>query len=110
MKSVLLPKSAKKTSQLGFGCALGSSIRERDAATLLDAAYDAGIGYFDVAPFYLDGAAEGYVGKFLSKHDDISSNEVWPVAHLRRGVSYPIHARPPQARTSIDASRLEIAV
>ena len=72
MKSVLLPKSARKTSQLGFGCALGSAIRERDAATLLDAAYDAGIRYFDVAPLYLDGAAEGYVGKFLSKHDDIS--------------------------------------
>jgi D-threo-aldose 1-dehydrogenase len=72
MKYVSLPKSGKKTSQLGFGCAFVSSVREVDAARLLDAAYDHGIRHFDVAPFYSDGAAEGYLGKFLSRHDDIS--------------------------------------
>jgi D-threo-aldose 1-dehydrogenase len=72
VKYVLLPKSTKKTSQLGFGCAFWSSIGERDAARILDAAYDAGIRHFDVAPYYLNGAAERYVGRFLSKHKDIS--------------------------------------
>lgn len=72
MKYVLLPKSSEKTSQLGFGCAFWSSIGKREAARILDAAYDAGIRHFDVAPYYANGAAEGYLGKFLSKHHDIS--------------------------------------
>jgi D-threo-aldose 1-dehydrogenase len=72
MKYVSLPKSARATSQLGFGCAFWPSIREVEAARLLDAAYDHGIRYFDVAPIYSDGAAEGYVGKYLSARDDVS--------------------------------------
>jgi D-threo-aldose 1-dehydrogenase len=72
MKSVLLPRSSKKTSQLGFGCAFWSSIEEREADRILSAAYDAGIRHFDVAPYYLNGAAEYYVGKLLAKYKDIS--------------------------------------
>jgi D-threo-aldose 1-dehydrogenase len=72
MKYVSLPKSARSTSQLGFGCAFGPSICEVEAARLLHAAYDHGIRYFDVAPFYSDGAAEGYVGKYLSGRNDVS--------------------------------------
>ncbi len=72
MKCVLLPNSTKRTSQLGFGCAFWASIREHDATRILDAAYDAGIRHFDVAPYYLNGAAEAYVGKFLSKYEDVS--------------------------------------
>jgi D-threo-aldose 1-dehydrogenase len=72
MKQVSLPRSSKKTSQLGFGCAFWSSIGEPEAARMLDAAYDAGIRHFDVAPYYLNGTAERYVGKLLSKYKDIS--------------------------------------
>src|SRR5512138_3523674 len=72
MKQAILPNTKKTTSQLGFGCAFWSSIVESDAARILDAAYDAGIRHFDVAPYYANGAAEGYVGKFLSRHQDIS--------------------------------------
>jgi D-threo-aldose 1-dehydrogenase len=69
MKQIPLP-NGRMTSQLGFGCAFSATTREQDALRLLDAAYDTGIRHFDVAPFYLDGAAELYLGKFLKRHKD----------------------------------------
>jgi aryl-alcohol dehydrogenase-like predicted oxidoreductase len=58
------------TSQLGFGCAFPNSVGEQQVAGLLSGAYDAGIRHFDVAPFYIDGRAEGYLGSFLATHPD----------------------------------------
>ena len=71
MRQVLLP-NGRVTTELGFGCAFSDSTREPDALRLLDAAYDAGIRHFDVAPFYLDGRAEVYLGKFLKRHKDVT--------------------------------------
>jgi aryl-alcohol dehydrogenase-like predicted oxidoreductase len=49
--------------RLGFGCArLGGGKPARD---LLDAAWDAGIRYFDTARMYGAGAAEGVLGSWL---------------------------------------------
>lgn len=70
MKQVQLPRSGRMTSQLGFGCAFPNSVREQQVVDLLSAAYDAGIRHFDVAPFYIDGRAEGYLGSFLATHPD----------------------------------------
>jgi aryl-alcohol dehydrogenase-like predicted oxidoreductase len=58
------------TSQLGFGCAFPPTTTEQQAAYLLAAAYDAGIRHFDVAPFYLDGKGEAYLGNFLARHPE----------------------------------------
>lgn len=50
---------------LGFGCASLMGRGRRHAHKLLDAAFDAGIRHFDVAPLYGQGDAERVLGKFL---------------------------------------------
>jgi hypothetical protein len=66
---ITLP-TGRRTTRLGFGCAFPRSFSESDVARYLDAAFDAGIRHFDVAPMYADGAAEGYLGNFLKRHND----------------------------------------
>ena len=64
---IILP-TGRRTTRLGFGCAFPRSVSKNDAARYLDAAFDAGIRHFDVAPAYGDGAAEEYLGDFLKRH------------------------------------------
>ena len=56
-------------SRLGFGCGpLGElffRISDADADATLQAAWDAGIRYFDTAPYYGMGKSEHRVGTFL---------------------------------------------
>ncbi|WP_363349450.1 aldo/keto reductase [Methylocystis echinoides] len=62
------PGSNIETSRIGFGCAFlvgGASAGE--SARLVDAAFDAGIRHFDVAPSYGLGLAEDVVGATLSR-------------------------------------------
>ena len=78
------------TTQLGFGCAFPKTMTKQRALYLLDAAYDAGIRHFDVAPFYIDGRAEEYVGSFLARHQDATITTKYglrPPAHL------PVHVK-----------------
>jgi len=57
-----------KTSAIGFGCAGLFLIPERNVRRLaLDAAYDAGLRHFDVAPMYGLGLAEAELAPFLSR-------------------------------------------
>jgi aldo/keto reductase family protein len=58
-------------SRLGFGCAsLGSRIAPSAGLDALAAAYDAGINWFDVAPPYGAGEAEGLLAEFLRGRRD----------------------------------------
>jgi aryl-alcohol dehydrogenase-like predicted oxidoreductase len=66
---IMLP-TGRPTTRLGFGCAFPRSVSRQGAAVLLDAAFDAGIRHFDVAPSYAEGAAEEVLAEFLRKHDD----------------------------------------
>jgi D-threo-aldose 1-dehydrogenase len=65
---------------LGLGCApLGGNLVDLDydqAADLVAAARDAGIGYFDTAPWYGFGRSERVVGDMLRGHDYILSDKV----------------------------------
>jgi D-threo-aldose 1-dehydrogenase len=55
-----------RTTRLGFGCAnLGGRIGQRGSQAILEAAFDAGIRYFDTAPSYGYGEAESVLGRFL---------------------------------------------
>jgi D-threo-aldose 1-dehydrogenase len=65
---IILP-TGRRTTRLGFGCAFPRAVTRSQAARYLDAAFDAGIRHFDVAPMYADGAAEGYLGSFLKRHN-----------------------------------------
>ena len=65
-------KSTLLNGPLGFGTApLGNMFRnipEDEAAATVAAAWDAGVRFFDTAPFYGAGLAEIRLGKELSKH------------------------------------------
>jgi D-threo-aldose 1-dehydrogenase len=61
-----LPGTDIAASIVGFGCAGLFRIPQRSARrTVLDAAYDAGIRHFDVAPMYGLGLAEPELGSWL---------------------------------------------
>ena len=63
-----LPGTGVATSAIGFGCAGLFRLPQRSARrSVLDAAYDAGIRHFDVAPMYGLGLAETELGSFLRR-------------------------------------------
>lgn len=69
-------RTAKKlgieTSLLGFGCMRlpqkDGVIDYAETERMLDAAYDAGVNYFDTAYVYHGGKSEGVMGPILKKH------------------------------------------
>ena len=66
MRRVEFAPLSRSPSALGFGCAsLGSRVDSQGGAAALARAYNAGVTWFDVAPSYGDGHAEGLLGKFL---------------------------------------------
>ena len=74
MKMRKMEKLGVETSLLGFGCMrfptnADGSIDEKKAEQMLDAAYAAGVNYFDTAYPYHDGASEPFVGRVLDKYE-----------------------------------------
>jgi D-threo-aldose 1-dehydrogenase len=69
MQTLPLADTGRTTTRLGFGCSnlMGATSR-RNSLRLLEAAYDAGIRHFDVAPRYGYGEAESCLGEFLQRH------------------------------------------
>ena len=69
MQTIALGSSGRETTRLGFGCSsVMGAMGRRDSLAMLDAAYDAGLRHFDVAPMYGFGQAEGCLGEFLARH------------------------------------------
>jgi D-threo-aldose 1-dehydrogenase len=69
MHLIPLGPAGRSTTQLGFGCSslMGANGR-RASLAMLEAAFDAGIRHFDVAPMYGYGQAESCLGEFLKRH------------------------------------------
>lgn len=69
MQTIALAGSGRRTTRLGFGCSslMGSMGRKESLATL-EAAFEAGVRHFDVAPSYGFGEAEGCLGEFVARH------------------------------------------
>jgi choline dehydrogenase-like flavoprotein len=69
---VQIPHSQREVTQLGFGCAylLGPGLDRSKSLRLLDAAYDAGIRYFDTARLYGQGECEALLSDLLRRHPD----------------------------------------
>jgi len=69
MKTREIGKTAVSVTEVGFGCApiagLYRPVDDASAEAVLQAAWDAGIRYFDVAPHYGAGLAEERLGRFL---------------------------------------------
>lgn len=56
-------------TQLGYGCSsLMGAMDRAESFAILEAAFEAGIRHFDVAPMYGYGQAEGVLGDFMSRH------------------------------------------
>ena len=68
----VLGRTGVQLTALGFGAATIGGIRARipeaQAQATLDAAWDAGIRYFDTAPWYGRGQSELRVGRLLREH------------------------------------------
>ncbi|MCI0408468.1 MAG: aldo/keto reductase, partial [Acidobacteria bacterium] len=65
-------RTGLRVTRLGLGGAplggLFESVPEEDAAATVKAAYQAGIRFFDTAPFYGHGRSEARVGQYLGPH------------------------------------------
>ncbi|MGA7384352.1 MAG: aldo/keto reductase [Methylocella sp.] len=71
MRTVVCPGLGREVSALGFGCAsLGSRVSEAQGLRALALAFERGVTWYDVAPPYGDGEAEGILGKFLAGRRD----------------------------------------
>jgi aryl-alcohol dehydrogenase-like predicted oxidoreductase len=71
MRTVFVSPLGKDYSVLGFGCAsLGSRISARQGQNALARAFEHGVTWYDVAPPYGDGNAEGLLGTFLEGRRD----------------------------------------
>jgi len=69
MEQIALGDTGRLTTRLGFGCSsLMGAMGRRASLAILEAAYDAGIRHFDVAPMYGYGEAESCLGEFLQRH------------------------------------------
>lgn len=70
-----LPRSGLAVSELGFGGAavgnLYQAMTNEAARATIDAAYDAGLCYFDTAPFYGFGLSERRIGDALRGRGDV---------------------------------------
>jgi D-threo-aldose 1-dehydrogenase len=68
MESIELGTTGRRTTRLGFGCSsLMGALGRKESLAMLEAAYDAGIRHFDVAPMYGFGQAESCLGEFLAR-------------------------------------------
>jgi D-threo-aldose 1-dehydrogenase len=71
LQTLRLADNGRSTTQLGYGCSsLMGALGRRESLALLEAAYEAGIRHFDVAPMYGYGEAEACLGEFWQRHRD----------------------------------------
>lgn len=71
LRTVTLGEGGPETTVLGFGCAnLFRAPRAAQRIALLEAAYEAGVRHFDVAPMYGLGLAESELGRFAKRRRD----------------------------------------
>jgi len=69
METIDLGATGRKTTRLGYGCSgLTGATGRAESLAMLEAAFDAGVRHFDVAPTYGSGEAESCVGEFLGRH------------------------------------------
>jgi D-threo-aldose 1-dehydrogenase len=69
MQTVQVGTTGRTTTQLGYGCSsLMGAMGRAESLAILEAAFDAGIRHFDVAPMYGYGQAESVAGEFLARH------------------------------------------
>lgn len=90
------------------------SLGRRDSLAMLEAAWDAGIRHFDVAPMYGYGEAESCLGEFLRRHPTqvtvttkfgIPAEGSRPLARAARAVLRPVVHRFPGLKVKLSRAR-----
>jgi len=86
MQTVELDKIGRRTTRLGYGCSsLMGAMGHEQSLSMLEAAFDAGIRHFDVAPMYGFGQAESCLGDFLVRHrSDVTVTTKFGIAPPKR--------------------------
>lgn len=77
MEARVMKRSQLKVTPVGLGCwqlggGWGQPWNKETAQAILEAAYDAGVRFFDTADVYGDGDSEYSIGQFLSAHPDVA--------------------------------------
>ncbi len=86
MEQIRLASGGRETTRLGYGCSsIMGALGRRQSLRLMEAAYDAGIRHFDVAPMYGYGEAESCLGEFRARHTGITITTKYGIAPPRRG-------------------------
>jgi aryl-alcohol dehydrogenase-like predicted oxidoreductase len=86
VEQIRLASSGRETTRLGYGCSsIMGALGRRQSLRLLEAAYDAGIRHFDVAPMYGYGEAESCLGDLRARHNDITITTKYGIAPPKRG-------------------------
>jgi aryl-alcohol dehydrogenase-like predicted oxidoreductase len=111
MQTIPLANTTRQTTRLGFGCGnLMGATNRRDSLKLLEAAHEAGIRHFDVAPMYGYGEAETCLGEFLQHHRGqitvttkygIAPPKKSAIIKLGRSVAGPILKQLPSLKQSL---------
>lgn len=119
MRYVTLPNWPTPVSTLGFGCAsLGSRISAADGARAVEAALERGLNWFDVAPSYGDGEAEGLLGRALGARANavavvtkvgLTANPPSALKKLVGRVARPVVAALPALRAAAKRARPDVA-
>ena len=69
MESINIAATGRRTTRLGYGCSsVMGGMGRRESLAMLEAAFDAGVRHYDVAPMYGFGQAEKCLGEFLERH------------------------------------------
>ncbi len=69
LQQIEIADTGRRTTRLGFGCSsIMGALNRRESLAMLEAAVDAGITHFDVAPSYGYGQAEACLGELLVRH------------------------------------------
>jgi aryl-alcohol dehydrogenase-like predicted oxidoreductase len=86
VEQIRLASGGRETTRLGYGCSsIMGALGRRQSLRLLEAAYDAGIRHYDVAPMYGYGEAESCLGEFLAHHNDVTVTTKYGIAPAKRG-------------------------
>lgn len=84
----MLGRTGVGVTRVGLGCApignLFSAVSDVDAAATVDAAWQAGVRFFDTAPLYGHGLSELRLGRALANHDRDSYTLATKVGRLLR--------------------------
>lgn len=102
-------------SRLGLGCAsLGSRVEASKGLRGLERAFDHGVNWFDLAPSYGDGEAEGIFGTFASSRRDrihictkvgLAPSAVGPLARALKPLAQRLVTIAPRLRSLVRRAR-----